>query len=159
MTFISTELMLVAQRGRVRPEDYMDYPDYGHSSSDGSPILYIILLIVMGVGILCFKATLNSSRKEEIRKKTIFVTNGNIFGFPSGYCAKTDPAKNWIPEKFFVEEKGKVGIPKYSKCIILEYYPEDHSFVKVKFENYSKPLYIGRWHLRTPEQLSKEETR
>ncbi len=148
-------ILLFAQRGRIRPEDYMDYEDMYHSSnSDGSPVLYIILLVVMVIGIIWFKISLNSSRKQEIRNKTIFLTKPNkIFGYKDGYSAKQNSHQYYKNDKFFVEQNGVVAIPSLSKCIILEYWPEDHGFVKVKFDEYPTPLYIGRWYLRTPDRI------
>ena len=68
-----TPLLIFAQRGmdrgRLMPQDYMDYPDYDYSSSsDGNPIFYLVLLGLMIIGIIWFKITLSNSRNKEIRR-------------------------------------------------------------------------------------------
>lgn len=156
---IMTPFLLLAQRGmdrgRLRPEDYMDYPDYGYSSSsEGCPIFYLIILGVMIVGVIWFKIALSNSRNKEIRERTIFLAHINFTAFTTYYAVKQNHNKLYKLTDYFVEEDGKVAIPKYAKCFILEYVPEDHSFVKVKFENFPKPLFIPRWHLRTPDRIN-----
>lgn len=156
LCLLTVQILLFAQRGRLRPEDYMDYEDVHHSSSsDGSPIIYIILLVAMVIGIIWFKISLNSSRKQEISTKTKFLTKPDkIFGFKDGYSASQNSNRYYKNDKFFTEQNEVVAIPRLSQCIILEYWPENHSFVKVKFDNYPTPLYIGRWHLRTPDRIN-----
>ena len=155
---LSTQIVLMAQRGRLMPEDYTDYPDYSSSSSDDTFWGYValVILIIMGIGKLWFKSALKSYRNEEIRNKTIFLTNQKIKGYVSAYRAstETDQINKPTPKEFFTDENGVVSIPQYAKCIILEYYKDNHSFVKVKFEDYPHPLYIGRWFLRTPDRLN-----
>ena len=156
---LGSYVMLLAQRGRLMPEDYTDYPDYSSSSSDDSFMGYIalVILIIMGIGLLWFKSALSSSRKEDIQKKITYLTNQQIKGYLSAYRASTETSRinTPTPKQFYNEENGVVKIPKYAKCIILEYYKENHSFVKVKFEDYPEPLYIGRWFLRTPADINK----
>lgn len=143
------QLSVLAQRGRVRPEDLMDEPDYGYStSSDGSPVFYIVLLAIMVIGIIWFKITLNNSRNKEIREKTVFHTQNDSAAFTSAYAAIQNHNSCKRPNSYFIEENGVVSIPAYSKCTILEYVPDNHSYVKVKFEKYSEPLFIPRWYLR-----------
>ncbi len=87
---LSAELILMAQSGRVMPEDYMDYPDYHYSSSDDNYVgLYmsLFILIVMGIGILWFKYALKNSRNEEIRSKTQFLTNRELYAYESATMA------------------------------------------------------------------------
>ena len=142
-------------RGRLRPEDYMDYPDYDYSSSnDGSPIIYAILLGAMIIGIIWFKIVLSNSRNKEIREKTVFLAHINFTAFTTYYAVKEKHNNVYKLSDYFVEEDGKVAIPRFAKCIILEYVAEDHSYVKVKFEKYPKPLFVPRWHLRTPDRIN-----
>lgn len=150
------QVTLFAQRMRARPEDYEDYPDYGSSSADFPASFWIIVLIIFAVVIIWFKISLNSSRNEEIRNKTVYLTKERIKGFVSAYRATTENGviNKPIPKEDFVDNNGVVGIPPYAKCIILEYYKDNHSFVKVKFDDYSQPLYIGRWYLRTPNKIN-----
>ena len=155
-----TPLYSFAQRLRARPEDYENSPDYSSSSSDLPAAFWLILLAIMLIGIIWFKIALSNSRNKEIRNKTILLTNQNITAYISPYRATTETTQavnKYIPKEFFIDDNGVISIPKYSKCIILEYYKENHSFVKVKFDNYPEPLYIGRWYLRTPDELAKEE--
>lgn len=155
---LSTQIVLMAQRGRLMPEDYTDYPDYSSSSSDDTFGGYValVILIIMGIGILWFKSVLKSSRNEDIRNRTIFLTNQKIKGYVSAYRASTETNQinKPTPKEFFTDENGVVSIPQYAKCTILEYYKDNHSFVKVKFEDYPHPLYIGRWFLRTPDRIN-----
>ena len=140
-------------RGRLRPEDYMD-PDYvDYSSTDGNPIFYIVLLVIMIVGIIWFKIALLSSRSKEIREKTVFFTNTKLIAYTSSYEVIQNSSNYYELKEYYKEENGKVSIPKYAKCIILEYVPDNHSYVKVKFDKYSEPLFIPRWHLRTPDRI------
>lgn len=152
---ICTPILSFAQRMRARPEDYEDYPDYS-SSSDMPAAFWLVLLVIMAIGIIWFKSSLSSSRKEEIRNKTIFLTNQKIKGYVSAYRASTETNQinKPTPKEFFTDENGVVSIPQYAKCIIIEYYKDNHSFVKVKFEDYPHPLYIGRWFLRTPDRIN-----
>ncbi len=144
------------QRGRLMPEDYMDFPDNTANSSDDTFIGYLslVLLIIMGIVIIWFKSALKSSREKEIRDKTIFLTNADVYAFESVYRATQDSITSLKPKQFLVNQNGVVKFPKYSRCIILEYYSENRSYVKVKFENYNTPLYVGRWYLRTPDQIN-----
>lgn len=154
-----TPLLIFAQRGmdrgRLMPQDYMDYPDYDYSSSsDGNPIFYLLLLGLMIIGIIWFKITLSNSRNKEIREKTIFLAHISFTAFTTYYAVKQNHNRVYKLPNYFVEEDGKVAIPKYAKCTIIEYVPDDHSFVKVQFENFPKPLFIPRWHLRTPDRIN-----
>lgn len=150
---LSTPILSFAQRMRARPEDYENYPDYGSSSADMPPAFWIVLLVILVIGIIWFKSALNSSRKEEIRAKTLFLTNMDIYGYESPNMAMNHSFYS-KPKEYLKVEKRVVKIPKYSRCIILEYYPENRSYVKVKFEDYPQPLYIDRGHLRTPADIN-----
>lgn len=158
---ISTQLALFAQRGRVMPEDYASYPDYpSYSSDEGSFIFPLIILILIVVGVIWFKSALNSSRNEEIRNKTLYQTNTNLRAFVDvRRIVNNNNIYAHNPSTFFENENGIINIPKYAKCIILEYYSENRSYVKVKFEDYPQPLYVARWLLRTPEALREEEAK
>lgn len=151
---ISTPIVSFAQRMRARPEDYEDYSDYGSSSADMPPVFWLVLLAIFVIGIIWFKSALNSSRKEEIRSKTVFLTNRELHAYESGYMAWNHSYYKIPPEEYYVMEKCVVKIPKYARCIILEYYPENRSYVKVKFEEYPQPLYIDRGYLRTPDRIN-----
>ena len=135
-----------AQRGRVRPED-LGETDYSSSSSSGSATFYIILLVLMIVGALIFKISLDNSRKKEINEKKLFRTKTSFTAFTTEYGLLQNKNKGFNLEKDFVEYDGKVSIPVFAKCIILEYCKIEHSFVKVKFEKYPDPLYVKRWYL------------
>lgn len=58
-----------------------------------------------------------------------------------------------ISDRYFEDIDGIVAIPKYAKCIILEYLKENDCYVKVKFEDYPEPLFTASWLLRTPKQI------
>ena len=154
---ISTNIILLAQRERAMPEDYMDYPDYSSSSSYDTFIgcASLILLIIMGIGLLWFKSALNSSRKEEIRNKTVFLTNRELYGYEWATMLQNHSAYKNLPKEYFRMENNIVKIPKYAKCRIILYYKENRSYVLVKFEDYPTTLYIDRGSLRTPDQIDK----
>lgn len=156
---LSTKIMLLAQEGKLRTEDYMDYSDFypnSYSSSDDKLTGYICLglLIAMGIGILWFKSALNSSRNEEIRNKTQFLANWETFAFDTVSKAMSKSNRIYPIKEFFTMENGIVKIPKYAKCIILEYYSENRSYVKVQFDKYPQPLYMERCNLRTPKEIT-----
>ena len=138
--------------------EYKDFNDYEHihySSPDPNPIFYIILFAIMIIGIIWFKIVLSNSRDKEINHQTTFLTNIQFTAFTTYYGVKQNYSYVYHLKEYFKEENGKVSIPQYSKCIILEYVPNDHSFVKVKFDKYPKPLYVPRWYLRTPDEINK----
>ena len=156
-TSILFSLYAFAQRGRVRPEDlgYNDN-DYGTSSSDGSPVFPLVILIIMIVGIIWFKIALSNSRSKEILEKTIFLVNRTNYAYTTAYAAQQNKNIEYKGEEYFIEQDGKVAIPKSAKCIILEYSPDNRSYVKVKFEEYPEPLFIARWRLKTPAEIKKD---
>lgn len=142
------------ERGRLISQDYMDYSDYGYSSSsDSNLVFYLILLGLMIIGIIWFKLTISNSRNKEISDKTIFLAHISFTAFTTYFAAKKNHNIVYKIPNYFVEEDGKVAIPQYAKCTIIEYVPDDYSYVKVKFENFPKPLFIPRWHLRTPDRI------
>lgn len=150
---ICTPILSFAQRMRARPEDYEDYPDYS-STSDMPAAFWLVLLVILAIGIIWFKSSLSNSRKEEIRSKTQFLTNREVLAYESPTMAINHSFYKTNPKEYFTAEKMVVKIPKYAKCIILEYYPENRSYVKVKFEKYPTPLYLDRGYLRTPERIN-----
>ena len=151
---ISTKLMLLAQEGRLLPEDYDYYPSHSSYGNKIGGYIGLVILIALGIGVLWFKSTLNSSRKEEIRNKTLFLTNRELFAFDTISKAMSYSNRIFPIKEFYTMENGIVKIPKLAKCIILEYYSENRAYVKVKFENYSDSLYMARWMLRTPDKIN-----
>lgn len=148
-----TQLALFAQRERLMPEDYTDYDN--RISTNGEPTIYIILLAVIVIGSIWFKISLDSSRKKEIKEQTTFLTNIRTTAFFEATKAIHTYNHNYGLTEYYKEVDGVVLIPKYAKCIILEYVPENHSFVKVKFEDFQIPLYVPRRILRTPDRIDK----
>ena len=126
-----------AQRGRAKPDDlgYSDN-DYSTSSSDGSPTLYIVLLIILFVGVIWFNVALKSSNNKDIKEKRTYVANGSIIAY-----AKIFPNSGCKPQ-------GPVNISPNTKCYIMEYLEEN--YCKVKFENHPQPLYVKRNEIILP---------
>lgn len=141
---LSVQILSIAQRMRAMPDDYMDYDDYVSSNSNESAIVPFSFLVIMAVCAIWLKIALKISRNKEIRKKTYFLTDSVIFGCVKSEMLSNNYTKSY-PKDYFVDLKGNIKIPKYARCIILEYYSQNRSYVKVKFEDYSEPLYIGRW--------------
>ena len=97
----------MAQRGRIMPDEYMDYSDL-YSTSDDKYTGYISLfiLIAMGIGIVWFKSALNSSRKEEIRNKTQFLTYRELCAFDTAYKATKNSNRIYPIKENYAMEKG-----------------------------------------------------
>lgn len=153
---LSTKLVLLAQEGKLMPEDYTDYSDYytSHTYDKFTGYLCLSAIIIIVIGILWFKSYINSSRNEEIRNKTQFLANWETFAFDTVSKAMSKSNRIYPIKEFFTMENGIVKIPKYAKCIILEYYSENRSYVKVKFDKYPQPLYLERCNLRTPKEIT-----
>jgi len=150
---ISIQILSFAQRERLMPEDYSDYDSY-NSSGKGEPILYFVLVAILIIGVIWFKIALDRSRKEEIKNQTPFITKEKTQAFLNAGRVSSYNYNYGLTE-YFKEVEDIVLIPENAKCIILEYVPRDHSFVKVKFENFSTPLYVPRWRLKTLDSVDK----
>jgi hypothetical protein len=150
---IMLRLYAFAQRERLTPDDYTDHSNFDPVTEMGW-LFPLVILVALVIIIIWAKSSISSSRKKEIQEKKVFLTNINLSASSTALLGDNTNFISKTPH-FFEEIDGKVEIPKYSKCIILEYVPDNHSFVKVKFDKYPTPLFVPRWHLRTPEDIDK----
>ena len=91
--------------------------------------------------------------RKDVKNKVKHMAMRNIKAYTKKERVLNDKRFFAKSDEYFENVDGVVNIPKYAKCIILEYLKEKDCYVKVKFDDYPEPLYTARWLLRTPKQI------
>ena len=150
---INDNLIILAQKGHIRPEDVADIEELEkmahHTTSSGDSSNYaLVILVLLAIVVIVFKIALNSSDKKDINQRIAYFTTNEINAYQTATKA-IDAKSNFKNCKdYFEMENGVVLIPSGAKCIIMEYINENKSYVKVKFDRYPYPLYLQRCWLR-----------